>query len=388
MTEAAQAYANVERDCRWLLDNVCMESTQEGEILRQLSLCKLNRSLCLFRLGQFEDSHQCCIYVFRDGISTALIKVKASIRAGQCLCELAESSRKESEDRVLALRFQALQCSDEADQILCCASDIPFDKKRGYFLALKNLRRSVRDNLQPEALLTDWLQRRHRHWPRCADGRLLNCEEVTFDIMRKCDYIAHAFTFAKRWLQQMLQRHLQPLQSTLCLSRALYAAPAQTSDARLHVHVTAAARMRWRCSEVCRVIFCLATNLAVFEHAGVHRRKRCDSMSSRVYNGKCKQVQVRRGVSYKLCQACGCVQWHDATLQALAAKVMVLEKADEVRMLSRMVVCSAVTCFMCLVCSKRPTDGVLLIFHAESVDSLLTHNFTDAFTCVSHAVLS
>jgi hypothetical protein len=308
MTEAAQAYANVEQDCRWVLGNVCLESTQEGEILRQLSLCKLNRSLCLLRLGQYEDCHQCCMDVFRDGISTAPIKAKASIRAGQCLCELAKSSRKGSDDRVLALRFQALQCSDEADQILNCASDIPFNEKSGYLKAVKDVRRSVRDKLQPEALLTDWLQRRHRHWPRCADGRLLNCEEVAFDIMRKCDYIAHAFTFAKRWLQQILQPHLQLLQSPLCLSRALYAAPAHASDARLHVHVTAAARMRLRCSEVCRVIFCLATNLVFFEHAGVHRRKMFDTMISRVYNGQCKQVQVRRGVSCKLRQACGCVQ--------------------------------------------------------------------------------
>ena len=149
----------------------------------------------------------------------------------------------------------------------------------------------LRDNILPEG----WLE-----WPRRADAafsmqttlRALTRAEVAADIMRSCDYIAHARAFSMRWLHVQLQSEL-PL---LRLTRAMYAAPEGAGDACTGVcadvtDVTAAARARVRCNDAARLAMRLVSTSALLQRA----RDRCrwaGVIIGRVCGGYCKRVQV------------------------------------------------------------------------------------------------
>ena len=143
----------------------------------------------------------------------------------------------------------------------------------------------------PQPHYSDHLTRRRQHWPLHIDGRALTCAEVAADIRRSCDYIAHARAFGIRWLHQQLQQRLPPQPFPLRLTRALHAAPEAAGGAGACVYVTAAVRVRVRCSEVARFASNLATNCKLHQRA----RDRCrwgESIIARVHSGHCKAVQV------------------------------------------------------------------------------------------------
>ncbi len=158
--------------------------------------------------------------------------------------------------------------------------------------------------LPPLPHYIDHLTRRRPHWPQCSDRRLVTCDRVKADIMRSCDYIAHARAFGMRWLKQQLrqrQQRPQPQPFPLRLTRALYAAPEGAGDARACVRVTAAARARVRCNDIARVAMGLFTKCQY----DPGERDRCrwgESIIARVHNGYCKAVQVRH------CAVCDILQ--------------------------------------------------------------------------------
>ena len=95
-----------------------------------------------------------------------------------------------------------------------------------------------------------------------------------------------------RWLRQQLQQWLPPQPSPLRLTRVLHAAPEGAGGTGACVDVTAAVRVRVRCSEVARFASDLATNCKSHQRA----RDRCrwgESIITRVHSGYCSRVQVR-----------------------------------------------------------------------------------------------
>ena len=151
-----------------------------------------------------------------------------------------------------------------------------------------------------QAHYTDHLSRRRRDWPRRADGRCLTGTEVVVEIIRKCDFIAHARVFGMRWLQQQLLPCGQPQPSPLHL-RALYAVPAVAGNAYACVNVSEAVRVHVRCNEIAHLALGLVTASAFFQHAGDCCRWGA-AIIARVHGGHCKAVQVQHYL--------GCIRCH------------------------------------------------------------------------------
>jgi len=105
--EAGGKYAVCERQCTWVLANAALDSATAEEIQRQLSLCKLNRSLCLQRSNEFNEAYTCATHVVNDAVSTPTIKCKAAIRAGQCLVSLAAAEGNDTSKQHLLAQAQA-----------------------------------------------------------------------------------------------------------------------------------------------------------------------------------------------------------------------------------------------------------------------------------------
>lgn len=133
--EAADAYEKTEQYCFLALKLAPLETAQEEDVRRQLSLCRLNRALCLQRLNRFEASFECCMGVVDDRVSTPDIKCKAAIRAGQCLAKLAVA--KGNEDKRQYMLALALKTADNAE--LLCGDSTDFVK------AIKQLRKEIHD---------------------------------------------------------------------------------------------------------------------------------------------------------------------------------------------------------------------------------------------------
>ena len=133
--EAAEAYEKTEQYCFLALKLAPLETAQEEDVRRQLSLCRLNRALCLQRLNRFEASFECCMGVVDDRVSTPDIKCKAAIRAGQCLAKLAVA--KGNEDKRQYMLALALKTADNAE-LLCGDSAV-------YVQAIKGLRKEIHD---------------------------------------------------------------------------------------------------------------------------------------------------------------------------------------------------------------------------------------------------
>jgi hypothetical protein len=147
----------------------------------------------------------------------------------------------------------------------------------------------LRDNVLPEG----WLE-----WPRRADGAFimqkkttcaLTRAEVAADIMRICDYIAHARAFGMRWLHAQLQSE-PPLPR---LTRPMYAVTERSGDAGTGVcaDVTAAARARVRCNDAAHLATRLVSTPALLQRPRYACRW-AEVIIGRVYGGYCKMVQA------------------------------------------------------------------------------------------------
>ena len=95
-----------------------------------------------------------------------------------------------------------------------------------------------------------------------------------------------------RWLQQQQLQRPRPKPFPLRLTRVLHV-PAGADDAGVCVHVSAAARVRVRCSEVARLAVGLASNTSGDQGAG----QLCGwaaCIMEHVYGRICHQVEVRQ----------------------------------------------------------------------------------------------
>jgi hypothetical protein len=148
----------------------------------------------------------------------------------------------------------------------------------------------LRDNNLPEG----WLE-----WPRRADmafimqqtTRAFTRAEVAADIMRVCDYIAHARAFGMRWLHVRFKSepHLPRL------TRAMYAVPERSGDAgtgtSVCAEVTAAARARVRCNDAARLAALLISTSALHQRPR-HSCRWAEVIFERVCSGYCQMVQA------------------------------------------------------------------------------------------------
>jgi hypothetical protein len=69
MGDAAAQYKKCERHCLWAIEKMSSNKHQAAEVQQQLSLCRLNRSLCLFKTNLYEESHKLCMQVLGDRVS-------------------------------------------------------------------------------------------------------------------------------------------------------------------------------------------------------------------------------------------------------------------------------------------------------------------------------
>jgi hypothetical protein len=118
--DAAAQYKKCERHCLWAIEH--SSSDTKAEVQQQLSLCKLNRSLCLYKTKLYKETHKLCVQVLDDHVSLEYTRCKAGIRAGQCLINMYIASCQE--ERSPALLAQALKCADSAE--LLCNGDADF----------------------------------------------------------------------------------------------------------------------------------------------------------------------------------------------------------------------------------------------------------------------
>ena len=121
-----------------------------------------------------------------------------------------------------------------------------------------------------------------------TDTLPFTCAQVAADVVCSCGYIALARAFGVRWLQQQMHPG-EPF--PLCLTRALSAAAAAADDACVCAHVSAAARVRVRGSEIARVAVGLAT-IAEADQGAMQLCKWAACIATYVYGAHCRQVEV------------------------------------------------------------------------------------------------
>lgn len=154
-----------------------------------------------------------------------------------------------------------------------------------------------RRRIWPHGLFEPTLSEGWLEWPRRADGaftiqkitRALTRTEVAADIMRHCEYIAHARAFAMRRLRAQLQSEPPPLR----LTSAMYAVAERSDDAGTGVcaYVTAAARARVRCNDAAHLAMRLVTTSALLQRP--RDLCRCaEIIIGRVCDGYCNMVQA------------------------------------------------------------------------------------------------
>lgn len=334
-----RAFRRAEIFCITVLEKLDIDLDQNDEIQRRLSRCMLGRSQCHFWSQQFEEGYRCCVHVVEDTVSNAHAKIHAAIQGGKCLVQL--SIKKENEESMKLLLEESLRCSDIAEewsnfnmpvtqkselvgeirqlredvakkQLLQVDCDCPKWPK-GLYPINMNFQRvqahhkdyplqqiDVSEGLKTlhpplRACYTDYLERRHRHWPSNIDGLLASVDEVTASIVRKCDFVAHARVFCKQGLQQRLQQQ-RP-------QRIAFGGGASYS-----MVVSAPARMRVGCNLVARVALNIASTPGSFQNTNDCYRL-AEAITARVYGGYCKRVQVRcckseYHMEWTLCQ-CG-----------------------------------------------------------------------------------
>lgn len=104
--------------------NISVSLDEEENVRKQLSLCRLNRSLCHFNLVQYEDALDCCKYVAQDRVSDQQAKCKAIIRMGQCFYKMA--SRKGVENKSYLLT-SGMECASKAERMVTDDDTLPRD---------------------------------------------------------------------------------------------------------------------------------------------------------------------------------------------------------------------------------------------------------------------
>jgi hypothetical protein len=373
IANAAAQYKKCERHCAWAIEHSSSDKNQTVEVKQQLSLCKLNRSLCYYKTRMYHESHKLCMQVLEDRGCPELARCKAGVRAGQSLVKMHLAA--DEEERTPKLLHQALACADSAQ--LLCNGDAEFSA------AITMLRKEAREKLveagfspaadpstlpasladlplpippllasalqliqplhpfpphilsaahsvfqrlrappppqvhvpiplpPPKPNYANYFQRRLETWPKGANGRFLSCAELQADILSISDYILPLRAFAKRWLHQCL-----------CQPPAHNNQSARVSSGTASVQVKAAARQRARGGEAAF----LSARLAA---AGRDSRKHlvwAAAILERVFSIHCMRVRVmRRKAIRKRHSRLPCVfathVFFDWILQVSAAKV-------------------------------------------------------------------
>jgi len=97
---------------------------EEENVRKQLSLCRLSRSLCHFNLAQYEDALDCCKYVAQDRVSDQQAKCKAMIRMGQCFDKMASRRGVENKSYLLT---SGMECASKAERMVTDDDTLPRD---------------------------------------------------------------------------------------------------------------------------------------------------------------------------------------------------------------------------------------------------------------------
>ena len=178
--DAAARYRKCERHCLWAIEQPSFNKQHAVEVQQQLSLCRLNRSLCLYKKNLYKESQKLCMQVLDhliplllittnttttttmstlssssfptpsplssplsppqvldDRVSLESTRCKAGIRAGLCLINMyAAADRKERRTGMLET---ALECADSAE-FMC-------DGDRDFVAAIARIRNEAREKL-------------------------------------------------------------------------------------------------------------------------------------------------------------------------------------------------------------------------------------------------
>jgi hypothetical protein len=105
-------------------------------VRKQLSLCKLSRSLCHFNLYQYEDALDCCKFVAQDKVSDQQYKCKAIIRMGQCFDKMAASKGVENKNYLLT---SGMECASKAEKMLTDDDTLPRDLLKSIEMLQKSI---------------------------------------------------------------------------------------------------------------------------------------------------------------------------------------------------------------------------------------------------------
>jgi hypothetical protein len=136
--ESIEGYEKAEQYCDIILRHI--EHEQRDEVQKLLVLCMLNRSLCYFQSGQYEQSYLCSVEVYKQRFADTTSKCKAVIRAGQSLCKLCA---KASEDKKTKYLERSLEYCELAEKMT--ADDASLQSNKNFIQALKLLRKEIND---------------------------------------------------------------------------------------------------------------------------------------------------------------------------------------------------------------------------------------------------
>jgi hypothetical protein len=132
-------YQHTESCCTRVLQRHDLSLDDEEEVEKQLSLCRLSRSLCHYQLSQFEASLTCCKYVVQDKVSSSTHKTKAIIRMGQCFQKMAG---QKGANKALLLTH-ALEYAKLAENILTKDQELPRDLMGSTTMLLKSINQQL-----------------------------------------------------------------------------------------------------------------------------------------------------------------------------------------------------------------------------------------------------
>jgi hypothetical protein len=138
--EAIQMYQHTESCCMKVLQRHDLSLDDEEEVEKQLSLCRLSRSLCHFQLLQYPLSLTCCEYVVQDKVSSQIHKTKAIIRIGQCFNKMA--GQKGAANKAVLLTH-ALEYAKLAEKILTEDEELPRDLMSSTTMLLKTINQQL-----------------------------------------------------------------------------------------------------------------------------------------------------------------------------------------------------------------------------------------------------
>jgi hypothetical protein len=332
----------------WAIEHSSSDNNQTVQVKQQLSMCKLNRSLCYYKEKMYHESHELCMQVLDDRVAFESARCKAGVRAGQSLLKMY--LKDDDEKRNPKLLQQALACADSAELLCNGEGELP--------VAIALLRKEAREKLveagfgpavdpstlpasladlpppippllasalqllqplhpfpphilsaahsvflrlrvpppttveipplpPPRPSYPNYFQRCFMNWPQRSDGHFLTCIELQADIMSNCDYLLPLREFAKHWLQQRWSRQRLPPPRFRCK------ASAGVTTGSASVQVKVAARRRARGGEVAFLsarLADIATCKAAYKDAC--KRLWAVAIMERVFSIHCKRIRV------------------------------------------------------------------------------------------------